>query len=120
MITRKVSPALAAGCTVVLKPANETPLSALALAALAEQAGVPKGVFNIITGDAPPIGKVLCEHPAVRFVGFTGSTEVGKILYRQGAVGGKKLGLQLGGKAPFLGVDDADIDAAVEGAMGSK
>ena len=83
MITRKVSPALAAGCTVVLKPANETPLSALALAALAEKAGVPKGVFNIITGNSSAIGKVLCEHPAVRFVGFTGSTEVGKILYQQ-------------------------------------
>src|ERR1700739_3993567 len=120
MITRKVSPALAAGCTVVLKPANETPLSALALAALAERAGVPKGVFNIITGDAPPIGKVLCEHPAVRFVGFTGSTEVGKILYRQASVGVKKLGLELGGNAPFVVFDDADIDAAVEGAMVSK
>ena len=120
MITRKVSPALAAGCTVVLKPANETPLSALALAALAEKAGVPKGVFNIITGDAPPIGKVLCEHPAVRFVGFTGSTEVGKILYRQASVGVKKLGLELGGNAPFVVFDDADIDAAVEGAMVSK
>jgi succinate-semialdehyde dehydrogenase/glutarate-semialdehyde dehydrogenase len=120
MITRKVSPALAAGCTVVLKPANETPLSALALAALAEKAGVPKGVFNIITGDAPPIGKVLCEHPAVRFVGFTGSTEVGKILYRQASAGVKKLGLELGGNAPFVVFDDADIDAAVEGAMVSK
>ena len=97
MITRKVSPALAAGCTVVLKPANETPLSALALAVLAERAGIPKGVLNIITGDAPPIGKVLCEHPAVRFVGFTGSTEVGKILYRQSAGTVKKLGLELGG-----------------------
>jgi succinate-semialdehyde dehydrogenase / glutarate-semialdehyde dehydrogenase len=120
MITRKVSPALAAGCTVVLKPANETPLSALALAALAEKAGVPRGVFNVITGDAPPIGKVLCEHPAVRFVGFTGSTEVGKILYRQASVGVKKLGLELGGNAPFVVFDDADIDAAVEGAMVSK
>jgi succinate-semialdehyde dehydrogenase/glutarate-semialdehyde dehydrogenase len=120
MITRKVSPALAAGCTVVLKPANETPLSALALAALAEKAGVPKGVLNIITGDAPPIGKVLCEHPAVRFVGFTGSTEVGKILYRQASVGVKKLGLELGGNAPFIVFDDADIDAAVDGAMVSK
>ncbi len=120
MITRKVSPALAAGCTVVLKPANETPLSALALALLAEKAGVPKGVFNIITGDAPPIGKVLCEHPAVRFVGFTGSTEVGKILYRQASVGVKKLGLELGGNAPFIVFDDADIDAAVEGAIVSK
>jgi succinate-semialdehyde dehydrogenase / glutarate-semialdehyde dehydrogenase len=120
MITRKVSPALAAGCTVVLKPANETPLSALALAALAEKAGIPKGVFNIITGDAPPIGKVLCEHPAVRFIGFTGSTEVGKILYRQASVGVKKLGLELGGNAPFVVFDDADIDAAVDGAMVSK
>ena len=103
MITRKVSPALTAGCTVVLKPANETPLSALALAALAEKAG-----------------KVLCEHPAVRFVGFTGSTEVGKILYRQASVGVKRLGLELGGNAPFVVFDDADIDAAVEGAMVSK
>jgi len=120
MITRKVSPALAAGCTVVLKPANETPLSALALAALAEKAGVPKGVFNIITGNSSAIGKVLCEHPAVRFVGFTGSTEVGKILYRQASVGVKKLGLELGGNAPFVVFDDADIDAAVEGAMVSK
>jgi succinate-semialdehyde dehydrogenase/glutarate-semialdehyde dehydrogenase len=120
MITRKVSPALAAGCTVVLKPANETPLSALALVALAERAGVPKGVFNIVTGDAPPIGKVLCEHPAVRFVGFTGSTAVGKILYQQASVGVKRLGLELGGNAPFVVFDDADIDAAVEGAMVSK
>jgi succinate-semialdehyde dehydrogenase/glutarate-semialdehyde dehydrogenase len=120
MITRKVSPALAAGCTVVLKPANETPLTALALVALAEKAGVPKGVFNILTGNSSAIGKVLCEHPAVRFVGFTGSTEVGKILYQQAAVGVKKLGLELGGNAPFIVFDDADIDAAVEGAMVSK
>src|ERR1700712_1034959 len=120
MITRKVSPALAAGCTVVLKPANETPLTALALVALAEKAGVPKGVFNILTGNSSAIGKVLCEHPAVRFVGFTGSTEVGKILYQQAAVGLKKLGLELGGNAPFVVFDDADIDAAVEGAMISK
>ncbi|QDL99818.1 NAD-dependent succinate-semialdehyde dehydrogenase [Rhodopseudomonas palustris] len=120
MITRKVSPALAAGCTVVLKPAEETPLSAFALAALAEKAGVPKGVFNVLTGDAPEIGKVLCEHPAVRFVGFTGSTEVGKILYKQASVGVKKLGLELGGNAPFIVFDDADVDAAVEGAMVSK
>jgi succinate-semialdehyde dehydrogenase / glutarate-semialdehyde dehydrogenase len=120
MITRKVSPALAVGCTVVLKPANETPLSALALVALAEKAGVPKGVFNVITGVSSPIGRVLCEHPAVRFVGFTGSTEVGKILYKQASVGVKKLGLELGGNAPFIVFDDADIDAAVEGAMVSK
>src|SRR6201987_2575269 len=120
MIPRKVSPALAAGCTVVLKPANETPLSALGLAALAEKAGVPKGVFNILTGNSSAIGKVLCEPAAVRFVGFTGSTEVGKILYQQAAVGVKKLGLELGGNAPFVVFDDADIDAAVEGAMVSK
>ena len=120
MITRKVSPALAAGCTVVIKPANETPLSALALAALAEKAGVPKGVFNVLTGNSSAIGKVLCEHPAVRFIGFTGSTEVGKILYQQASVGVKKLGLELGGNAPFIVFDDADIDAAVEGAMVSK
>src|ERR1700688_1948257 len=120
MITRKVSPALAAGCTVVLKPANETPLTALALVALAEKAGVPKGVFNILTGNSSDIGKVLCEHPAVRFVGFTGSTEVGKILYQQASVGVKKLGLELGGNAPFVVFDDADIDAAVDGAMVSK
>jgi succinate-semialdehyde dehydrogenase / glutarate-semialdehyde dehydrogenase len=120
MITRKVSPALAAGCTVVLKPANETPLTALALVALAEKAGIPKGVFNILTGNSSAIGKVLCEHPAVRFVGFTGSTEVGKILYQQAAVGVKKLGLELGGNAPFVVFDDADIDAAVEGAIVSK
>ncbi|MEZ5763246.1 MAG: NAD-dependent succinate-semialdehyde dehydrogenase [Xanthobacteraceae bacterium] len=120
MITRKVSPALAAGCTVVLKPANETPLSALALAALAERAGIPKGVFNVLTGNSSAIGKVLCAHPAVRFVGFTGSTEVGKILYEQAAVGVKKLGLELGGNAPFIVFDDADLDAAVEGAIVSK
>jgi succinate-semialdehyde dehydrogenase/glutarate-semialdehyde dehydrogenase len=120
MITRKVSPALAAGCTVVLKPANETPFSALALAELAERAGVPKGVLNIVTGDASAIGLVLCEHPAVRFVGFTGSTAVGKILYKQASVGVKRLGLELGGNAPFVVFDDADIDAAVDGAIVSK
>src|SRR5207248_6017754 len=120
MITRKVSPALAAGCTVVLKPANETPLTALALVALAEKAGVPKGVFNILTGNSSAIGKVLCEHPAVRFVGFTGSTEVGKILYQQASVGVKKVSLELGGNAPFIVFDDADLDAAVDGAIVSK
>lgn len=120
MITRKVSPALAAGCTVVLKPANETPLTALALAVLAERAGIPKGVFNVLTGNSSAIGKVLCAHPAVRFVGFTGSTEVGKILYQQASVGVKKLGLELGGNAPFIVFDDADVDAAVEGAIVSK
>src|SRR5438309_7218363 len=120
MITRKVSPALAAGCTVVLKPANETPLTALALTALAEKAGVPKGVFNILTGNSLTIRKLLLVNPAVRFIGFTGSTEVGKILYQQASVGVKKLGLELGGNAPFVVFDDADIDAAVEGAMVSK
>src|ERR1700709_907882 len=120
MITRKVSPALAAACTVVLKPANETPLTALALVALAEKAGVPKGVFNILTGNSSAIGKVLCEHPAVRFVGFTGSTQVVKTLYQKAPAAVKKLGLELGGNAPFVVFDDADIDAAVEGAMVSK
>ncbi|MGO8835151.1 MAG: NAD-dependent succinate-semialdehyde dehydrogenase [Roseiarcus sp.] len=120
MITRKVSPALAVGCTAVVKPAPETPLTALALGALALRAGLPAGVLNIITGDAPAIGKVLCEHPAVRFVGFTGSTEVGKLLMRQAASTVKKVGLELGGNAPFIVFDDADVDAAVEGAVFSK
>jgi succinate-semialdehyde dehydrogenase / glutarate-semialdehyde dehydrogenase len=120
MITRKIAPALAAGCTAVVKPPPETPLTALALAELAHRAGFPKGVINIITGDAPAIGKVLCQHDAVRFIGFTGSTEVGKILYRQAADGVKKLGLELGGNAPFIVFDDADLDAAVEGAVISK
>jgi succinate-semialdehyde dehydrogenase/glutarate-semialdehyde dehydrogenase len=120
MITRKVAPALAAGCTAVVKPAGETPLTALALAVLAERAGLPKGVLNVITGDPPTIGKVLCEHPDVRFIGFTGSTEVGRILLRQSASTIKKVGMELGGNAPFIVFDDADIDAAVEGAMNSK
>ena len=120
MITRKVSPAIAAGCTAVIKPSPETPLTALALAELAHRAGLPAGVLNLITGDAPAIGKVLCEHDAVKFVGFTGSTEVGKTLYRQAAAGVKKLGLELGGNAPFIVFDDADMDAAVEGAVISK
>src|SRR5215208_4482891 len=120
MITRKVAPALAAGCTAVIKPAPETPLTALALAVLAERAGLPAGVLNIITGDAPAIGGVLTSHPAVRFVGFTGSTEIGKLLMRQAASTVKKVGLELGGNAPFIVFDDADVDAAVEGAMASK
>jgi len=120
MITRKVAPALAVGCTAVIKPAPETPLTALALGVLAERAGIPAGVLNILTGDAPAIGKVMCEHPAVRFVGFTGSTEVGKLLMRQAAGTVKKVGLELGGNAPFIVFDDADLDAAVEGAMFSK
>ena len=123
MITRKVSPALAAGCTVVLKPAEQTPLSALALAQLAQEAGVPPGVLNIITGDSErsiAIGKVLCDSPVVRKLTFTGSTEVGRILMRQSAPTIKKLSLELGGNAPFIVFDDADLDAAVEGALASK
>jgi succinate-semialdehyde dehydrogenase/glutarate-semialdehyde dehydrogenase len=121
MITRKAAPALAVGCTFVCKPATETPLTALALAKLAHEAGVPKGVFSIITGeDAPAIGKVFTSHPAVRVVSFTGSTEVGKILMAQAAKGVKRVALELGGNAPFIVFDDADLDAAVEGAMVSK
>ena len=120
MITRKVAPALAVGCTAVIKPAPETPLTALALGVLAIRAGLPAGVLNILTGDAPAIGKVMCEDPLVRAVGFTGSTEVGKLLMRQAAGSVKKVGLELGGNAPFIVFDDADIDAAVEGAMFSK
>ncbi|QTL40787.1 NAD-dependent succinate-semialdehyde dehydrogenase [Xenorhabdus budapestensis] len=121
MITRKAGPALAAGCTIVLKPAAETPLSALALAALAEQAGVPAGVFNIVTGmDAKAIGEVLTSSPIVRKLSFTGSTRVGKLLMAQSADTVKKLSLELGGNAPFIVFDDADLDAAVEGAMTTK
>jgi succinate-semialdehyde dehydrogenase/glutarate-semialdehyde dehydrogenase len=120
MITRKVAPALAVGCTVVAKPAPETPLTALALGELALRAGMPAGVLNLLTGDAPAIGKAMCEHPSVRFVGFTGSTEVGKLLMRQAAGTVKKVGLELGGNAPFIVFDDAHVDAAVEGAIMSK
>lgn len=120
MIGRKIGPALAAGCTVILKPASQTPLSALALAVLAEQAGVPKGVFNIVTGSARAIGGALTASPIVRKISFTGSTEVGRELMRQSADTIKKLSLELGGNAPFLVFDDADVDAAVEGAMVSK
>ncbi|AOM42725.1 NAD-dependent succinate-semialdehyde dehydrogenase [Xenorhabdus hominickii] len=121
MITRKVGPALAAGCTVVLKPAAETPLSALALAVLAEQAGIPAGVLNIVTGvDAKTIGKVLTSSPIVRKLSFTGSTRIGKLLMAQSADTVKKLSLELGGNAPFIVFDDADLDAAVEGAMSAK
>ena len=120
MITRKVAPAIAAGCTVVVKPAAETPLTALALAELAHRAGVPAGVFNIVTGPAAPIGEVLTSHPAVRIVGFTGSTAVGKLLMRQAAGTVKKVALELGGNAPFIVFDDADVDAAVEGAIAAK
>ena len=120
MITRKCAPALAVGCTVVIKPAPETPLTALALGVLAERAGIPAGVINILTGDAPAIGGVWTSDPRVRFVGFTGSTEVGKILMKQASSTVKKVGLELGGNAPFLVFDDADLDAAVEGAIMSK
>jgi len=120
MITRKVGPALAAGCVVVLKPAEATPLSALALAELAARAGVPKGVFNVLTGDPVAIGGELCANPTVRKLSFTGSTEVGRILMQQCAPTIKKLSLELGGNAPFIVFDDADLDAAVQGAMLSK
>jgi len=120
MITRKVAPALAAGCTMVLKPAELTPLSALALAELAERAGVPAGVFNIVTGDAPAIGEEMCSSPVVRKLSFTGSTGVGKLLMKQSSDTLKKLSLELGGNAPFIVFDDADIDAAVAGAIASK
>ena len=120
MITRKAGPALAAGCTVVLKPASQTPYSALALAELAERAGIPKGVFNVITGNSRAIGGELTANPTVRKLSFTGSTEVGRVLMRQSADTIKKLSLELGGNAPFVVFDDADIDAAVEGAIASK
>jgi len=120
MITRKAGPALAAGCTMVLKPSEETPLSALALAVLAEKAGIPPGVFNIVSGDAVAIGGVLTESKVVRKLSFTGSTRVGKLLAKQSADTLKKLSLELGGNAPFIVFDDADIDAAVQGAMASK
>ncbi|MFT5175997.1 MAG: succinate-semialdehyde dehydrogenase/glutarate-semialdehyde dehydrogenase [Gammaproteobacteria bacterium] len=120
MITRKCAPALAAGCTVVIKPASQTPLSALALAELAERAGVPKGVVNVITGKASTVGGELTANPTVRKLSFTGSTEIGKILMKQCTETVKKVSMELGGNAPFLVFDDADIDAAVAGAMLSK
>ena len=123
MITRKVAPALAAGCPVVIKPAEQTPLSALAVAELALRAGMPAGVLNVLTADSErsiAIGKVLCDSDVVRHLSFTGSTEVGRILARQCAPTIKKLSLELGGNAPFIVFDDADLDSAVEGAMISK
>jgi succinate-semialdehyde dehydrogenase/glutarate-semialdehyde dehydrogenase len=123
MITRKVAPALAAGCTVVIKPAEQTPLSALALAELAQRAGFPPGVFNVVTGSAaaaPVIGAELTANPIVRKLSFTGSTEVGRLLMAQCAPTVKKVSLELGGNAPFIVFDDADLDAAIEGAMTSK
>ncbi|HZV10482.1 MAG TPA: aldehyde dehydrogenase family protein, partial [Novosphingobium sp.] len=120
MITRKAGPALAAGCAVVLKPSELTPLSALALARLAEQAGVPAGVFNVVTGDAAPIGDVLTGDKRIRKFTFTGSTRVGKLLAARCMDTVKRVSLELGGNAPFIVFDDADLDAAVEGAMASK
>jgi succinate-semialdehyde dehydrogenase / glutarate-semialdehyde dehydrogenase len=120
MITRKVAPALAAGCTVVCKPAPETPLTALALTELAQRAGFPAGVLNMITGDAVAIGDVWCQSPLVKGLSFTGSTEVGKLLMCQCADTVKKLGLELGGNAAFIVFDDADLDAAAQGLIASK
>ena len=120
MITRKVAPAFAAGCTAVVKPAPDTPLTAFAIAELAQRAGLPDGVLNVISGDAVAIGDVLCASKTVRAMTFTGSTPVGKLLIKQCADTVKRMGLELGGNAPFIVFDDADIDAAVQGAMASK
>jgi succinate-semialdehyde dehydrogenase/glutarate-semialdehyde dehydrogenase len=120
MITRKVGPALAAGCTMVSKPASATPFSALALAELAERAGVPKGVFSVVTGSAAAVGGEMTANPLVRKVTFTGSTEVGKVLLEQCARTVKKTSMELGGNAPFIVFDDADLDAAADGAIASK
>ena len=123
MITRKVPPALAAGCTVIIKPAELTPLTALAAAELALRAGIPPGVLNMVTADSDnsiAVGKALCASPVVRHISFTGSTEVGRILMAQSAPTVKKMSLELGGNAPFIVFDDANVDSAVEGAMLSK
>jgi succinate-semialdehyde dehydrogenase/glutarate-semialdehyde dehydrogenase len=120
MITRKAGPAFAAGCAMVLKPASQTPFSAIAIAILAERAGFPKGLFSVLTGSARAIGGEMTASPVVRKLTFTGSTEVGTELYRQSAATIKKLGLELGGNAPFIVFDDADLDAAVEGALIAK
>ncbi len=123
MPTRKAAPALAAGCTMVLKPAEQTPLTALAIAKLGEEAGLPPGVLGIVTGsaeDAPVIGRVMTSSPVVRKLGFTGSTEVGKLLMAQCAAQVKKVSLELGGNAPFIVFDDADLDEAVAGALVCK
>ena len=120
MITRKVGPALAAGCTVIIKPASETPLSALALVALAEQAGIPKGVVNVVTGSSREIGGVLTSHPSVKKVSFTGSTQVGKLLMEQCSSTMKKISMELGGNAPFIVFEDANLDKAIEGVIASK
>src|SRR3989442_3088807 len=120
MITRKAGPALAAGCTVVLKPAGKTPYSALAMAELGERAGIPKGAFNVITGNSRAIGGELCANPTVRKLSFTRSTQTRRTLMKQSADTIKKLSLELGGNAPFIVFDDADLDAAVEGSISSK
>ncbi|NNM24652.1 MAG: aldehyde dehydrogenase family protein, partial [Phycisphaerales bacterium] len=120
MITRKLGPALAAGCTMVVKPAEETPLSALAVGALAIEAGIPNGVVNILAGDPPSIGDELLGNPAVRKLSFTGSTGVGKLLMRKAAENVTRLSLELGGHAPFIVFDDADVSAAVAGAVATK
>jgi len=120
MITRKAGPALAAGCPMVLKPASQTPFSALALAVLAERAGIPKGVFSVLTGSATAIGGEMTGNPKVRKLTFTGSTEIGKVLMQQCAATVKRTSMELGGNAPFIVFDDADLDAAVEGAIASK
>ena len=120
MITRKIAPAIALGCTVIVKPSSKTPYSAIALALLAKEANLPKGVLNILTGDACDISKELCINPIVRKLSFTGSTQVGKILMRDCASNIKKLSLELGGNAPFIVFDDANLDKAVEGAIASK
>ncbi|KID04268.1 MAG: NADP-dependent succinate-semialdehyde dehydrogenase [Hafnia alvei] len=120
MITRKAGPALAAGCTMVLKPASQTPFSALALAELAQRAGVPDGVFNVVTGSASEVGNELTGNPLVRKLSFTGSTEIGRQLMQQCAKDIKKVSLELGGNAPFIVFDDADLDKAVDGALASK
>jgi len=120
MITQKAGPALAAGCTMIAKPAGQTPFTALALAALAERAGVPKGVFNVVTGDSAVIGKELTRHPTIRKLSFTGSTAVGKQLMRDCAATVKKISIELGGNAPLIVFDDADCDAAVAGGIASK
>jgi len=120
MIARKLGPALAAGCSMVIKPATQTPLSAFAMAELCERAGIPKGLVSVLTGKAGEIGGEMTSNPIVRKLTFTGSTEIGKLLMQQGAATVKKISLELGGNAPFLVFDDADIDAAVEGAVASK
>lgn len=120
MITRKVAPALAAGCAIIVKPSELTPLSAFALAELAHRAGIPDGVFQVVTGDASTVGSVLTSHPTVRKLSFTGSTDVGRLLMAQCAPSVKRMSLELGGNAPFIVFDDADVDSAVEGALTAK